>query len=135
MTPASEAPAKPVILLVDDAPENLFLISSLLKDSYRVKAATSGSRALEILGNSPEVGLILLDVMMPVMDGYQVLQAIKSNPLTRDIPVIFLTALGEGSDTAHGLGLGASDYLSKPVDAPLLLQRVGQHLPAQPGGR
>lgn len=133
MTSASEAPAKPVILLVDDAPENLFLISSLLKDSYRVKAATSGSRALEILDKSPEVGLILLDVMMPVMDGYQVLQAIKNNPLTRGIPVIFLTALGEGSDTAHGLSLGAADYLSKPVDAPMLLQRVRQHLPAQPG--
>lgn len=128
MTSPSETAVKPVILLVDDAPENLFLISSLLKENYRVKAATSGARALDILGNSPDVALILLDVMMPVMDGYQVLQAIKSNPLTREIPVIFLTALGEGSDTAHGLSLGAVDYLSKPVEAPLLLQRVSQHL-------
>jgi len=128
MSSPSETKAKPAILLVDDAPENLFLISSLLKESYRVKAATSGARALDILSNSPDVGLILLDVMMPVMDGYQVLQAIKDNPLTRAIPVIFLTALGEGSDTAHGLSLGAADYLSKPVDAPLLLQRVSQHL-------
>lgn len=128
MTSPSETAVKPVILLVDDAPENLFLISSLLKENYRVKAATSGARALDILGNSPDVALILLDVMMPVMDGYQVLQAIKSNPLTREIPVIFLTALGEGSDTAHGLSLGAVDYLSKPVEAPLLLQRVSKHL-------
>lgn len=128
MTSPSETAVKPVILLVDDAPENLFLISSLLKENYRVKAATSGARALDILSNSPDVALILLDVMMPVMDGYQVLQAIKSNPLTREIPVIFLTALGEGSDTTHGLSLGAVDYLSKPVEAPLLLQRVSQHL-------
>lgn len=122
---------KPRILLVDDAPENLHALISMLRDDYTLLAATRGARALELATSQPQPDLILLDVRMPEMDGYEVLRRLKSNPQTRDIPVIFVTALSESSDEATGLRLGAADYITKPVNPELLRLRVLTQLELQ----
>ncbi|MBV8619347.1 MAG: two-component system response regulator [Curvibacter sp.] len=121
---------KPIatVLVVDDTADNLSLMSSLLKDHYRVKVANHGDKALRIAAQDPAPDLILLDVMMPDVDGHEVCRRLKSNPRTRDIPVIFLTARAEVEDEELGLSLGAVDYISKPISPPILLARVQTHL-------
>lgn len=119
---------KPVILVVDDTPENLALVSSLLKDAYTVKVANRGERALKVAGVKPRPDLILLDIMMPEMDGYEVIEKLKANPDTADIPVIFLTAKAEVEDEQKGFELGAIDYITKPISPPIVLARVKTHL-------
>jgi putative two-component system response regulator len=116
------------ILLVDDSAENLSLLSDLLLPHYDVRAVNSGERALRAAAGTPRPDLILLDVMMPVMDGYEVLSRLGQNPLTADIPVIFVTALDSGVDEAHGLELGAVDYITKPLKPAITLARVKAHL-------
>ncbi|MDU2064764.1 MAG: two-component system response regulator [Sporomusaceae bacterium] len=118
---------KPVILVVDDVPDNLILASSLLKDLYKVKVAPSAQKALAIAAANPP-DLILLDVMMPEMDGYEVCRLLKQQPALRNIPVIFLTAKGETEDEERGFSLGAVDYIVKPLTPSLLLSRVKTHL-------
>jgi putative two-component system response regulator len=120
--------AKPLILAIDDTPDNLSLVSGLLNDLYRVKVATNGVRGLQVALGDPTPDLILLDIMMPDMDGYQVCEQLKSDPLTRDIPVIFLTAKTEIADEQQGFALGAVDYITKPICPPILLSRVKAHL-------
>ncbi|WP_373976178.1 two-component system response regulator [Chitinibacter sp. SCUT-21] len=115
------------ILVVDDTPENLRLVSALLKDLYKVRVATSGMQALSLAQASPP-DLILLDIMMPEMDGYSVCQQLKRQPSTQDIPVIFLTARSEVDDETHGFELGAVDYITKPISPPILLARVATQL-------
>jgi putative two-component system response regulator len=127
MTQASKAS----ILIVDDAPENLLVLSELLQLDYRVLAATSGEGCLRVAGSLPKPDLILLDVMMPVMDGYAVLSALRKDPLTQDIPVIFLTALAAPADEEYGLKLGAADYITKPITPPIVLARVRTQLLAK----
>jgi sigma-B regulation protein RsbU (phosphoserine phosphatase) len=123
----SEQAAKPVILAVDDTPENLDVVKGILASNYVIKAAISGPIALKIAEKQlPD--LILLDVMMPGMDGYEVCQRLKENPKTRDIPVIFLTAMDRTSNEAKGFSLGAADYIFKPVNPPILEARVKTHL-------
>jgi putative two-component system response regulator len=117
-----------VILIVDDIPDNLSLLSALLKDRYKIKAATGGERALAIAAADPPPDLILLDVIMPDMDGYEVCRRLKADPRTAGIPVIFLTARTQDEDEAQGLKLGAVDYLSKPVKPAIMLARVEAHL-------
>jgi putative two-component system response regulator len=124
----TEALRKPVILMVDDTPDNLHLMSGLLSDLYTVKVAPSGSRALKIAHNERAPDLILLDIMMPEMDGYEVCRLLKADPSTVDIPVIFLTAKTEVEDEQHGFDLGAVDYITKPVSPPIVLARVHTHL-------
>src|SRR5450830_288945 len=124
--PAPEALALPTILLVDDTKENLSVIGQMLRPLYHVRVANSGQRALLALQNPPRPDLILLDVMMPDMNGYQVLEQLRANPQWRDIPVIFVTALND--DEEHGLALGAVDYVTKPVKPALLLARVHAQL-------
>ena len=119
---------KASLLLVDDAPENLELIGGLLSDLYSVKVAASGERALKILNGDDLPDLILLDVMMPGLSGWDVCRAIKSESRFKDIPIIFLTAKTEMSDEQAGLELGAVDYISKPISPPILLARVSTHL-------
>lgn len=121
---------KPIatVLVVDDLADNLSLMSSLLKDHYRVKVANQGEKGLRIAAQSPSPDLILLDVMMPGMDGYEVCRRLKADPATRDIPVIFLTARADVADEAQGLALGAVDYITKPISPPILLARVQTHL-------
>ena len=116
------------ILIVDDTPENLLLLSELLQPHYQVRAASSGRRALQVATSHPIPDLILLDVMMPQMDGYAVLAHLQSDPRTVGIPVIFVTALDRPSDEEHGLRLGAVDYISKPIKPMIVLARVKAHI-------
>ncbi len=120
--------AKQTILVVDDTADNLALMSTLLKHAYTVKIANSGPKALHIAQSEAPPDLILLDIMMPEMDGYQVLEALRKDKKTHDIPVIFLTAKSEIEDEKRGLELGAVDYITKPVSPPILLARVRTHL-------
>lgn len=117
-----------IVLVVDDLPDNLELLSDLLLDRYRVRAASSGAKALAIARSAPQPDLILLDVMMPELDGYEVCRQLKADPATRNIPVIFLTARGEMAEEQRGFDLGAADYITKPISPPLLLARVRAQL-------
>jgi putative two-component system response regulator len=119
---------KPTILVVDDTPENLSMMSFLLKDLYKVKVANQGQKALRIAASEPRPDLILLDIMMPEMDGYEVCRQLRQEPLTRDIPIIFLTAKASIEDEEFGLELGAVDYITKPISPPVVLARVKTHL-------
>ena len=119
---------QPVLFVVDDTPTNIELLAGVLSADYRIKFATSGAKALELLEKPDKPDLILLDVMMPGMDGYEVCRRLKENPMTRPIPVIFITAKSEVSDQAHGFNLGAVDYISKPFEVPVLLARVRNHI-------
>ena len=124
----SPALSSPTILVVDDNPENLTVLCELLADQYRVRAANSGVRALQLARQQPLPDLVLLDVMMPGMNGYEVLEQLRQSPLTRDIPVIFTTALSSIEDEQHGLALGAVDYVTKPLRPAIVLARVRTHL-------
>ena len=128
MVEALDFTAKPTILVVDDDPDNLEVISALLKDLYRVKVANNGEKALQIAGGAAPPDMILLDVMMPELSGYEVCTRLKNDPATRYIPVMFLTALASADDESKGLGLGAEDYITKPVNPALLRARVKTHL-------
>jgi len=119
---------KPTILIVDDTPDNIMLLSRLLKDRYNTKVANNGSLALQIAQSTPGLDLILLDVMMPGLDGYETCRQLKANPVTADIPVIFLTAKNQVEDEAMGLSLGAVDYIAKPISPPILFARVSTQL-------
>ena len=120
--------ARPTILLIDDTPENLTLMSGLLKNLYKVKVANSGEKALNMVMADAKPDLILLDIMMPGMSGYDVIRALKKSPDTSAIPVIFLTAMGSGEDEMAGLALGAADYITKPISPPIVMARVKTQL-------
>ncbi|MGW8392966.1 response regulator [Pseudoduganella sp. HUAS MS19] len=120
--------AKKTVLLVDDSPDNLVLMNDLLKDLYKVKVANSGEKALRIATTGQPPDVVLLDVMMPEMDGYEVCRRLKANAATRNIPIIFLTAKSEVEDEKLGLDLGAVDYITKPISPPITLARVRNHL-------
>ncbi len=125
MTEESEKTA--TILLVDDNPENLRTLRDLLKDQYDLKMARSGARALDLV-EQQELDLILLDIQMPEMDGFEVLRRLKENPETMDIPVLMVTAEGKGDNTTRALEMGAVDYIEKPVNREDLLARVSTHI-------
>ena len=116
------------ILIVDDTPENLILLTEILKPFFKVKVANSGAKALHIIATGDIPDLILLDIMMPEISGYEVCKKLKSDPLTRNIPIIFVTALSDYEDEAEGLGLGAVDYITKPVHASIVLARVNTQM-------
>ena len=117
------------ILIVDDERVNRTLLSELLKEEdRRILLAKNGPQALERLEKQPDIDLILLDVMMPEMDGYEVLNRIKENDLTRNIPVVFITALKSTGDEERGLGMGAADYIGKPFSPAIVRNRVGNLL-------
>jgi putative two-component system response regulator len=124
-------PAAPVILIVDDAAENLRVLHGLLRPHYRILAATSGEAGLRVANGDPRPDLILLDVMMPGMDGYGVLARLRENPATRDIPVVFLTALANAGDEERGLQMGAADYITKPITPLVVLARVRTQIEAK----
>lgn len=124
MTP----PIKPTILVVDDTPDNIDLLCAVLADGYRTKVALNGERALKIAAGADQPDLILLDVMMPGMSGYEVCRALKADPATAHIPVIFVTAMSEEADEQQGLAMGAVDYITKPISAPIVLARVRSQL-------
>lgn len=119
---------KPVIVVVDDAPENLSLINDILSDDYHVKVADNGEKALRIARSEHPPDLILLDIIMPGIDGYEVCRQLKADPATSVIPVIFLTALNNLEDEKMGLELGAVDYITKPISPPIVQARIKTHL-------
>jgi len=116
------------LLLVDDAPANIQIANSILKDSYKIRIATNGAKALELASVTPLPDLILLDVMMPEMDGYEVCTRLKMSAETRDIPVIFLTGQTEIEDETKGFEVGAVDYIHKPLSPAIVKARVQTHV-------
>ena len=120
--------AKARVLIVDDIPENIQLLLSTLKNDFAILVATSGEKALELSIKEPQPDIILLDIMMPGMDGYEVCKRLKADELTKDIPVIFVTALNESEDEEKGLSLGAVDYITKPINPGLVKARVSNHI-------
>ena len=119
---------KQCVLVVDDTPENIDVIKGVLGDCYRLKVALNGLKALKIAEADPPPDLILLDIMMPEMDGYEVCRRLKENPITRRIPIIFLTAKNQIEDEARGFQLGAVDYITKPISPPIVQARVRTQL-------
>ena len=115
------------ILVIDETPANLSLLNQLLRTHYRVRLANSGARGLELAVSAPP-DLILLDIMMPDMDGYEVLGRLKANPASAGIPIIFLTAKVGAEDEEYGLALGAVDFIHKPIAPSVVLARVRTHL-------
>ncbi|MFA5081561.1 MAG: two-component system response regulator [Hydrogenophilaceae bacterium] len=128
VTPRLDDTRTATLLLVDDTPENLAVLAELLSPSYRVLVANSGPRALRLAQSEPRPDLILLDVMMPDMDGYAVLGQLRDSPTTADVPVIFVTAMTATEDEQRGFDLGAVDYITKPIRPPIVLARVKAQL-------
>jgi putative two-component system response regulator len=118
---------RPKILVVDDAPENLMVMESILSKDYSLKLFNDSSEALEYaFANPPD--LILLDVMMPKIDGFEVCRRIKANPKLSDVPVIFITSKSDIKDEEQGFSVGASDFIHKPISAPIVTARVKTHI-------
>lgn len=116
------------ILVVDDDTENLSLLAGVLRNLYRVQVATDGKTAIELANTQPQPDLILLDVVMPEMDGHEVCRRLKAEEETKDIPVIFVTGHDDEEDETHGFALGAADYIAKPVRPALMRARIHTHL-------
>ncbi len=128
MTAAAGGTPLPVILAVDDAPDNLAVLNELLSEHYRVKVANSGERALRLAARSPAPDLVLLDIMMPRMNGFEVCRHLRELPETRNTPIIFLTAVNDPDSERRALEMGAVDFVTKPFNPPVLLARVNAHL-------
>ncbi|WCP70165.1 two-component system response regulator [Vibrio tubiashii] len=126
---------KPVVLVIDDSPEHIELISNVLRDEYVVKAATNGERGLQIASQDPKPELVLLDIIMPDIDGFEVCKQLKKNPITASIPVIFLTAQCDVDKEQSGFDLGAVDYITKPISPPIMRVRVRSQIDAYSNSR
>ncbi|WP_261904180.1 HD-GYP domain-containing protein [Vibrio fortis] len=120
--------SKPTVLVIDDTPSNLDVLTGILKDTYQVKVAINGHIGMKIAKTVPQPDLILLDIMMPEIDGFEVCRQLKAQPNTAHIPIIFVTAKIEPEDEVKGLSLGAVDYLAKPITPEIALQRVKTHV-------
>ena len=116
------------VLVVDDSPDGLQILNEILKRQYEVRLARSGEQALQAAQQKPQPDAILLDIMMPGMDGYEVCSRLKANDATRDIPVIFVTAKSDAEDAQRGFDLGGADYITKPILPPVVLARVNTHI-------
>lgn len=124
----NDAAQRKTILVVDDTPANIDLLKEILRARHQIKAATSGEKALQIATKTPVPDLILLDLMMPGMDGHETCRRLKADPATAAIPVIFVTGRADAHEQAVGRALGALDYLQKPIDPIQLLARVAAAL-------
>jgi len=124
---------KKKLLIVDDYPENLTILYKTLRDDYEIIGANNGPDALRLVLSAPPPALILLDIMMPEMSGFEVCRALKEQDSTREIPVIFLTALTEEYSEAKGFALGAVDYITKPFKPSILKHRISTHLELKAG--
>ncbi len=122
---------KQTVLIVDDMRANILALADVLKTEWHVKIAMDGANALRIAAAEPSPDIILLDIRMPGMDGYEVCRRLKQSAATKDIPVVFITAMNEDKDEAYGLSLGAIDYIIKPFSSPLVKARVKNHLQVQ----
>ena len=125
---ASQSSDKPRVLIVDDEPTNIQALAHLIKDEYHVQVATSGAKALDIAAGDPQPDLVLLDVVMPEMDGYEVCRRLKADPQMQRIPVIFVTGRDSAADEEYGLDLGAMDYITKPFAPTVVRARVRNHV-------
>ena len=119
---------KNTVLVVDDSPENIDLLGNALSRDYEIKVALNGEKALKIAGSEIPPDIILLDIMMPGMHGYEICRRLKSNARTQDIPVIFVTSMSEVEDETKGLEVGAIDYITKPIRSPIVQARVKNHI-------
>ena len=119
---------KPTVLIVDDSPENLGLLGGLLGEDYSVRAANSAEKGLRAARIEPLPDLILLDVMMPEVNGYEAIERLKADPLTASIPVVFVTSMNSNEDEYQGLALGAVDYITKPINSAIVKARVRNHI-------
>jgi len=119
---------RPIVLIVDDQPENVEFLVQTLDDLYDLRVALNGFEALRVAESDPPPDLILLDILMPGMDGYEACKKLKAGARTRNIPILFVTALNEIEDEAKGLKLGAIDYITKPISPPIVRARVKNHL-------
>jgi putative two-component system response regulator len=128
MADGNDHQRRSTVLIIDDATENIALMDAILKDSYRTQAARDGRAALALCERDSQPDLILLDVMMPGMDGYEVCRRLKEDPKTAEIPIIFITARSDPEDEQRGLDIGAVDYITKPISPPILAARVRTHL-------
>lgn len=128
MNNETNSPRKPTLLVVDDTPDNIIVLRSFMKDIYQIMVATNGVKALEIAGSDEPPDLILLDIMMPEMDGYEVCRRLKKNGAIKDIPVIFLSALNEAMDKVKAFQAGGVDYVTKPFQSEEVRARVETHL-------
>lgn len=117
-----------VILVVDDTPQNLQLMSALLGEHYKVQVSISGEKALRLMESGPLPDLVLLDILMPGIDGYEVCRRMKADPRMREVPVIFVTAKSDAAEEQLGLDLGAADYVTKPISPSIVLARIRTHL-------
>jgi len=124
----SDSGRKNTVLVVDDSPENIDLLGNALSRDYEIKVALNGEKALKIAGSERPPDIILLDIMMPEMDGYEVCRRLKSNAKTLDIPVIFVSSMSEVEDETKGLEVGAIDYITKPIRSPIVQARVKSHI-------
>lgn len=124
----SVLPSSQTVLIIDDTPDNIDVITGILRPFYKIRAALTGERGLVIARAKPAPDIILLDVMMPDMDGYEVLRRLQADPLTKPIPVIIISALSEQEDEYKGLELGAVDYITKPVGPRIVEARIKTHL-------
>jgi putative two-component system response regulator len=122
-----EAAVKPTVLIVDDAPENLMIMEAILAKDYSLKLFNNAKAALDHANSTPP-DLFLLDILMPEMDGFEMCRRIKANPKLVDIPVIFITSKNEDEYEEYGFSVGASDFIHKPINAPILAARVKTHL-------
>jgi putative two-component system response regulator len=121
----------PLILIVDDSPANISIINEVARPYWRTRIATTGKKALELAIMDPKPDLVLLDIVLPDMDGYDICQTLKANPDTHDIPIVFLTAKTQEQDEALGFALGAVDYIAKPFSPPIVEARIRNHLMLQ----
>ena len=122
---------KQTILVVDDSVENLQLLTALLRDDYRIKVAKNGKKAIELAQKDPSIDLVLMDVMMPEMDGYTACKLLKEDEVTASLPIIFLTSLHEVDDETKGFEIGGADFISKPFNAQVVKARIRTHLELQ----
>lgn len=122
---------KKTILIVDDAVENLKLLAEILRDDYVVKVAKEGKKAVELVNSDNSINLILLDVVMPEMDGFETSRLIKENKATHHIPIIFLTGLNDAENEAMGFKLGGADFITKPFNVEVIKARIKTHLALQ----
>ena len=120
--------SKPIVLVVDDTPANIHVLVEALRDDYDMMAATRGKQALELAAGSPQPDLVLLDMMMPEMDGHEVCRRLKEDARTKDIPVIFITAITSDLNEEKSFELGAVDYVTKPFSLPIVRARVRTHI-------
>ena len=120
----TDSNAKKIVLVVDDAPANLAVLSEILKPSYQIRAAKNGALALKIAHAPIPPHVVLLDVEMPDMDGYEVCEKLKADDATRDIPVIFVTGHSDPEQQQKGMGLGAVGYLTKPVEPATVIEKL-----------